>query len=253
MNLRVLSLNIWKGGLLFDEAVGFLRDQNADVVLLQEIYNGADTGLQRQLRSFTELSRLLGYEYSSFAPAFREVIGDVKVDSGNVVFSRFPITESNVLFFDIPYDDHFDKQGPDFSNVPRIMQYCVLDTGVGVFHAFNVHGIWGFVGTDNDRRLAMGTKIIDVIGNRSPMMLAGDFNVNEGSQTISMLQAIYHDPFQQDARVTSFNMRHKNPPGTYGSAVVDMMMFSPDVTVLSHAMPIVDVSDHLPLVCDITL
>ncbi len=40
MKLKVICLNIWIGGIFFDEIVDFLQKEDADILLLQEVYNG---------------------------------------------------------------------------------------------------------------------------------------------------------------------------------------------------------------------
>jgi hypothetical protein len=51
LKLKVVSLNLWHGGRLFDEVVAFLRAEAPDVVMLQEVYGGTDPELERRLRS----------------------------------------------------------------------------------------------------------------------------------------------------------------------------------------------------------
>ncbi|MBI3620306.1 endonuclease/exonuclease/phosphatase family protein [Candidatus Roizmanbacteria bacterium] len=40
MKLKFLNLNIWLGGMLFRSALKFLKAENADIITLQEVYNG---------------------------------------------------------------------------------------------------------------------------------------------------------------------------------------------------------------------
>ena len=57
-----------------------------------------------------------------------------------------------------------------------------------LLHVFNTHGIWGFDGFDNKRRLAMSQKIIGKIEGKKPLILAGDFNILPTTSTIKNIE-----------------------------------------------------------------
>ncbi len=74
------------------------------------------------------------------------------------------------------------------------------------------------------------------------------------TQTIRNIEKHLNNVFK-DELSTTFNVKHKDLtrfPG-YATAVVDMVFVSSDLQVQSKKCPAVDVSDHLPLVCDLVL
>lgn len=251
MHLKFISLNIWEGGRLLNPLLDFLRQENADIIALQEVFNSADLTLDERYRSVSVFQQKLEYAYADFAPAFRDAQFPQFVERGNAVLSRFPLQSAANIFFDVPYDPNFYPAGPDFSHTPRNLQSLTAIINNQKLHILNVHGIWGVDGNDTDRRLKMADIIIEQMRDKGPCILVGDFNTDEKSQTIQNIGKHAINVFQGE-RGTSFNMNQKKGGG-YGTAVVDFIFVSRDIKVLSHSMPLVDVSDHLPLVCEMEI
>lgn len=239
MELKIISLNIWLGGTLFDSALQFLRKENPDIIGLQEVYNN---------KTFDLLKSELGYDYASFAPAISEKIGEEKIELGNAILSRFPITAEKTIFYDVPYDGNFVRPDADFSRIPRNLQRAVLEINGVKLNVFNTQGIWGFDGKDTERRLQMGKTIINEIKDKENVILTGDFNVNQGTKTIANIGKHLKEIFK-DELINTFNLKRKPKPSGYDTAVVDRIFVSKNIKVLEHYCPQVDVSDHLPLVC----
>ena len=86
----------------------------------------------------------------------------------------------------------------------------------------------------------MGKVIRNRIEGEKNVILSGDFNVNPDTQTIDYLK---------NATTTSFNLKIKTAPG-FDTAVVDMVFTSPNIKALSRECPSIEISDHLPLVCE---
>lgn len=201
IKLKIICLNLWLGGLLFEEILQFLRDENPDIVLLQEVYNSDDLSLKRNFRSFSILRDELNFAYSHFAPAFLEIIEssqlvndlsigtpianvpNQKIMQGNAILSKFPIIDQSIKFYDIPFGNRIDEFAY-YSVTPRNLQHVLLDLNssdkeaggqalldgknISVvsgqkLHVFNTQGIWGTHGNDTDRRLKMGDFIVNEV------------------------------------------------------------------------------------------
>ncbi|MEK7620086.1 MAG: endonuclease/exonuclease/phosphatase family protein [Patescibacteria group bacterium] len=244
MKLKIICLNLWQGGNLMDEILAFLKREDADVVLLQEVYDGHGTW-ERKFRSMDVLREKLGYPHEHFAPAFLERTDFGKVEQGNAILSKFPIVDSQVYFYDQPYGEREDK--PEyFETTPRNLQRAAVEVGGRVLQVFNTQGVWGKDGDDNERRLMMAQTIVDAVAPFQEVVLAGDLNVQEKTKTISLIEEHLVNVFKPDNRITSFNMRHKTNPG-FATAVVDMLFVSSLLRVLEHRQYDEGVSDHLAL------
>lgn len=245
MQLKFLTLNILKGQLLPD-VIDFLRKEDPDIVVLQEVYNSMDSSGERRYRSFSVIKQELGIPYGAFAPAFLDVTEARNVDNGNAIFSKFPITSQQVVFFDVPYSAYIDSP-ENYAHCPRNLLRAVLNARSREIAVINTHGIWGLDGQDNGRRLKMSQTIVKNVQDKELVILAGDFNLQPSTRTIGNIEKHLRNVFTDELQ-TTFNMKRKTHPG-YAAAVVDMIFVSKSFRVLDHYCPRVDVSDHLPLVC----
>jgi endonuclease/exonuclease/phosphatase family metal-dependent hydrolase len=248
MNIKFICLNLWLGGKLFDPMLDFLKEEKPDILALQEIYDGKDPRLEKRFRSLEVLRKELGLLYDFFSPTCIDVRAEGKIENGNAIFSRFPIVNSNTIFFDIPFGERTDFEGGgDYSFTPRNMQRAEIKLQNANLNVFNTQGIWGFDGEDNERRLKMSDTIISAIRGKKNILLCGDFNVRSHTKTILNIEKHLDNIFKDELR-TTFNMKYKNKP-SFASSVVDMIFTSKNLKVTDHYCPNVDISDHLPLVC----
>lgn len=251
--MKIINLNVWIGGKLFDSMLDFLSNEQADIVLLQEVYNSSDSSLDRQYRTFTVLKENLGYEFGAFAPAFLEEMGEHTFDQGNAILSHFPLTELPTTWYDVPYGTRIDDW-EHFHVTPRCLQHVVADIDGRSLHLLNTQGIWGEDGEDSDRRLKMADQILKEAGDHTPLVLAGDFNVRYQTETIAKLEKKLGNVFKNDVK-TTFNLKHKDLtkfPG-FADAAVDGIFVTSDINIVEKRVPDVDVSDHVPMVVEIEL
>lgn len=249
MKIKILNLNLLHGGVVYDHVINFIKDTHADIMTFQEAYGGFSPKYPKNFKTIGYLRELFpDYSYY-FSPevSVKNKVG--KIDMGNLIFSKFPIIAKSTTFFDVPYGEYeygAESGRTDFSNDPKNIQKVVLKTGLKNLNVFNMHGIWGFDGLDSPRRLKMSEKIINVIKNLDNVVLTGDFNVDEKSKTIGKIEKYLTNVFKGE-RVTSFNMKRKTNP-SYGNTIVDFIFTSPNIQIIDHYTPQIDVSDHMPLV-----
>jgi len=255
MKIKVISLNLWNGGRLLDRISDFLIAEQPDLLFLQEAYAGrlpvqqaGDPALAPRFRSVAILTGLFPSYDFDFAPVYcdtRSLEGDI--EEGQLLLSKWPIIFRDNIFFDRPYAKLDQDATTDFSQWPATLQHCRIQIDNQVIELLHVHGPVNFDGTlDSPRRLKMSQMILDRISDKTPAIVAGDFNVQPQTQTIRNIENHLTNVFK-DELVTTFNMCQKTNPG-YARAVVDMMFISPTIKVLEHHQPQVDISDHWPLI-----
>lgn len=248
MHIKFICLNLWLGGKLFEPVLEFLKREKPDILALQEVYDGKDPKLERRFRSMEVLKEELSFSHEFFSPACVDVREEGKIVNGNAVFSRFPVVDSKTVFFDVPFGERTNFEGPgDFTQTPRNIQYAEIEIGDKKINVFNTQGIWGEDGEDNERRLKMSEVIVREIQDKENVILAGDFNVRPNTKTILNIEKHLNNVFKGELK-TTFNMKRKTNP-RYATAVVDMILASDNFKIVDHYCPEVDVSDHLPLVC----
>ncbi len=252
MKLKFICLNLWWGGNLFPQIIEFLREEDADIVALQEAHDGRDPALKDRLRSLQVLKQELGYPHQDFAEALKLKLPEGKVPSGNAVLSKYTITGRSVVpLFDSTKSEYLDipEQWPIF---PRILQHLSLDTPAGEVNVFNMHGVWDLDGDNpSPQRRTMVDRTLEAIDGKPNVLLAGDTNATTGNPLLRDIEKNLVSVFGRELAST-FNMRRKTNPG-YATSAVDHMWVSPNIKVLSKDCPDVDISDHLPLVVNLEL
>jgi endonuclease/exonuclease/phosphatase family metal-dependent hydrolase len=252
--MKIVTLNLWNGGRLFNQAKQFLIDQNADIYFLQEVYDGHVPDLENRLRTRDILQSAFPDYFSAFAPAYLDTRPkEGNIEEGLLLLSRYELTNTQNLFIDVPYGPYDQETTTDFRFFPSNIQKATITVHNQIITLLNIHGPVNNNGTeDTDRRLKMKDTICTHITDYS--ILAGDFNVSPQTQTIRALEEKLTNVFAGELS-TSFNIKRKDlikRPG-YATAVVDMIFVTPTIPILKKEHPDVDVSDHLPLIAQLDM
>ena len=248
MVIKIVSLNMWLGGILMDDLLDFLKYQDADIVALQEVYNGTDGSLERQYRSMEILKKALGYPYENFAPDFRDYERtNGKAVRGNAILSKFPILSYDVTYFGAPYSESAYRDVPgNYHNCPRNLQHVVLDTVAGNVDVYNIQGVWDLDGDNySEPRKNMSKTVLSAVKEKANVILMGDTNAKPGNKAIKAVEQELKSVFE-DSVTSTFNMRRKDNPG-YATAAVDMVFVSKNIEIIDRKCDDVDISDHLPV------
>jgi len=247
MTIKFVTLNLWLGGKLFDDILQFLKQQDADIVVLQEAYNGEDSALERRFRSMQVLQQELDYPYQDFVADYRDFDHtDGKAQRGNAILSKFPIIARDALFFAEPYNETYRDVPGNFEHCPRDLQHVTLQTPAGGVNVYNIQGVWDMNGDNySPQRRRMAELIVDTVKGRPNVILAGDTNAKQTNQAIADIEKSLKSVFGRDLP-TTFNMRHKDNPG-YATAAVDGIFVSPGIKVLKRTCHDDNLSDHLAL------
>jgi endonuclease/exonuclease/phosphatase family metal-dependent hydrolase len=251
MKVKFLSLNLWHGTLI-DGCVEFLKNQDADIVILQEVHDGNEENLPNQYRSLGIIKEKLDYPYIDFVPAllFHDPAGNSL--EGNAILSKFKIADQSHLFFREKFDENYHDEPEQFSICPRVLEHAKLETPAGEVNVYNFQGVWDLDGDNyTDRRREMSEKIIAEIKDKPNVLLGGDTNAKPTNQAIKNIEQYLTSVFGTALKST-FNMRHKDNPG-YATAAVDMLFVSPNIKILNKECPDVDISDHFPVVASLEI
>jgi endonuclease/exonuclease/phosphatase family metal-dependent hydrolase len=242
---------MWRGNLL-ENVITFLKEQDADIVVLQEVFNTEDRDLDDGFRSLEILKDKLDYEYFNYAPAFIDSDFENKVEQGNLIFSKFPITNHEVVFLNSHYKRLAAENRRNFPHLPRNLQSVAIESPAGELNVLNFHGVWDLDGDNySPQRQKMSRIIVEQIKNKQNVILAGDTNATPGNQAIREIEDHLISVFRGDLK-TTFNMKHKDNPD-YAYVAVDMMFVGRNIEVINKSCLEVDVSDHLPLVATLEI
>lgn len=262
MIIKILNLNLFEGGLFFDNILDFIEKEKPDILSLQEVFDSKNENLAKNYCSVNVLSENLPEYYHFFDPEFIALENNEKLPLGNAIFSKFPIASKNFYSLNpyLPFGEYdIVAKNNDYSNHPKNIQHAEIFIDVAEkksLNIFNLHGIWGLDGTDNPARLKMSEIIIEAIKNKDNVILSGDFNLQPNTKTILNIEKhltnIFRPEIDSKKLISTFNMKHKTNPG-YATAIVDMFFTSKNMRIRSKKILLDDLSDHLGILVEIDL
>lgn len=227
--MKIITYNIHKargidGRISIKRIADVLKDQDADIIALQEIYSGCD-GKQGQIET---VASALGLN-TAFG-CTRHHKGE---PYGNAILTRWPIIESHDM---------------DISWAHRERRGCIrvdLKAPKGTLHVYNIHmGTSYFERRHQVRNFLKSTQILENLSG--PRVLVGDFNEWIRGLTTRMLSEKFE----------SLNMelhikRRKSYPGFLPFLHLDHIYFERPLHIEKAELirtPLAKVaSDHLPL------
>jgi endonuclease/exonuclease/phosphatase family metal-dependent hydrolase len=166
-----------------------------------------------------------------------------KTEQGTQVISKYPICSAENKFYYGDYKTEYDAthfRERDWArsilsaiiNLPNNKQIKIID----------VHGIWNLTRMGDDRTIAQSEFIIaELLKDKMPTIVAGDFNLVPESPSIKMLEQY----------LTNLSVKYKlKTTRPTKNMVVDYIFITDDITVKDFMVIDTNVSDHLPLVLD---
>lgn len=235
---RIVTYNIHKcKGLDFrtspERIVDVLREINADIIALQEVVSHENQTPQQNQSKF--IAESLNYNYR--IGENRKHLGGIY---GNVVLSRFPITE------DKNYDITIGKYEP------RGCQHVDVEIETGNFlHIYNIHLGTSFL----ERRHQVKRLLDNEILNRhhsAPRIMLGDFNEWTHGLASQLLKAHF-----RSADLRRYLKIKRTYPGIFPFLHLDHIYYDNHLKIenaFAHRSRLALVaSDHLPLVADFLL
>lgn len=225
--IKLVTFNICHGKgtdgkVSLNRTAGMLKSIDADVIALQEV----DKRLSRSyFQDQTQvLAGHLGMD-SAFAPNLHFLGG---ASYGNAVLSRYPILgQGNILL---------PGKGEQ-----RGLQHCILELpGGDRISFFNTH-----LGLSSEDRTQQIRRIVGALRKAShPVLLAGDFNCSPNAPELKELKNQVSYPVFPEI---------KTYPATMPLYPIDQIYVSKDWELVEMAAVPGDASDHLPLVCRLSL
>lgn len=241
---------------MWNNALDFIRAEDPDILLMQEVFNDHNPKVEQRFRTIDEYMKLGMFSDYDFAPAMLFVAEHGKVEQGNAIFSKLPLTKRyEPVFFNEPFNDNYVDVAPYFETVARNLQHVTLEANGKPLDIFNFQGVWDLDGdNDSPKRQRMCNIILENVHNLEHVVLGGDTNARPTNPSMQKVAAELKNVFAGELS-TTFNLKQKDLekyPG-YADSVVDMLFVSPDMRVIEHSCPEIDASDHLPLVMTIEL
>lgn len=207
-----------------------IKNMDADVVVMQEVYESYADGNKGQA---TAIAEELGYNYF-----FGEAITLSKCLYGNAIVSRFPIKSADVI--PVPSGE-FRKPGRYFED--RCIIDAVIDTPDDDLRVIGTH-----FGLQPEEAESSVEKVCALLEDNSlPTVFMGDLNLTPESPILTPIRERLKDT---DIYYSGVNFTF---PSDKPRDKIDYIFTSKDVKINKVTIPQVIAADHLPVVADITI
>lgn len=248
MTLKVIQINIWKGKFL-DRLVEFLRNEQPDIVTMQEVTGGRENHwLDKGLDMFAYCKEALSMD-GIVTPTYC-ITGDPNSYLGNAVFVRGKMLTHAVVWLR-PYRDYARTDDADeWPLFPGNVLDITAEIGGKTIHALSTHGAWGKEPADTDEKIQQAKILAAHLRSLSdtPFVLGGDFNMEPGSKTVATIDAVARNIVHGSGITNTLNLRtHYAANVLPRGRLVDFIYVSPHFSVQSIDASEIDISDHLPI------
>jgi len=245
MNLKVITLNTWFNKFL-DKQVDFIKKEDPDVLLLQEVTSGLDSkndsgptnGYQQLIQS------LPGYFYA-YTPMWHLSLANNTYDLGLAIFSKAPLLETHSIYYykEMQFISKFTG-GQDF---PGVYLSGKISVAGQIIEIISTHFIWSLFPEINHFQKEAIPIFKKHLAGKQNFILGGDFNVTDDSEIYQELVSIVKDDRPKGTKRTLHPQLHK--VGTAKELAVDYLFHKGSaIQLLSSQVPVVPLSDHLPIV-----
>jgi len=247
---KFIQINIYKGKYL-DSLVAFLKQENPDFISMQEVTSGVlNLCDDKKLNIFEYLKRELKMD-GKYHVDFE--ISDGEGVSGNAVFSKYPITDTDVLtlalFQEITLERSYDEDF--FRTCPSHLLSATSEIEGRKIHLMSWHGSWTAPPTDTERTIMHATKIADLLKSlEEPYIMGCDSNAVIQGKTIGLINKVSNNLMLNSGVLGTTNTEvHKIAPVTY---LIDYVFTSKDIKYIDLEVPQITVSDHLPVIAELS-
>ncbi len=256
-NVRLMDLYDWtkiKGNK--NNMIAFFKEKNADILCLQEFYSKDSSG-QDNIKFIKEICN---YPYHSESNNF--VRNNRKW--GNIIFSKYPITQTNNLLANKKANNLFQK--------------CTIQIENKTINVLNIH-LHSNRFSNQDKNLELGNSIKEMTKNTfqksksilKKLLLAykqrgleADFARYTVEENENLTTLVCGDLNDIPSSYSYFNVKGnlndaflekgKGLGGTYHSALplirIDYIFYSKNINVLGWEKFSEKFSDHLPIMCN---
>lgn len=202
--MNILQLNTWTGRMK-GAIPRFLSERKFDIICLQEAVWSDDCRgvLESFCTSVEQIKETSGLSYDHrVATYYIDAFGG-RIEQGNVILSRYPIVDSEVIHLLGNYariNDVFNDNGLDYQ-----AQKIILENGLVVV---NYHGYWQKDPIGNGTTVKCMRKVADLIRHEQrPVVMCGDLNVVYESPAMRELDFLHDLTAENHIKQTLQNIK----------------------------------------------
>lgn len=185
--MKILQTNIWQGRLV-KSFIDLVKEVNPDIITLQEVCSCKETNFQTlNLSSYEDIKAEFPNYNEVLAPTYSFKTMDADIMFENVILSKYPVLDSNVVFTNLEFKKDFNTKYDDY-NI-RNFVHATIDINGSKLNVITHHG-YHITGTKegNEETLRQMIMLRDYIKQLSgPIILTGDFNLSPKCESLEVL------------------------------------------------------------------
>ncbi len=241
--MKIIQLNIFLGTYT-DNLISFLLDEKPDLVTMQEVTPEA-------FQIILKKTNLCGY-LDKTTP-FRELKNHIFL--GNAVLTRGKIITRHVVRL-----NEYIEIGPlaeikenELEKIPRSLLDAKIEMGKKHFHIISAQLAVRADRRDSPKKIRQAEKFSSYIKSlgEEPFIIGADFNAIPDSRVIKIINKVAQNSFDDfPIERTTHPTFHKTKDFIPAGLVIDYIYTSRHFQIKSLRAPVIDVSDHLPLIAE---
>lgn len=246
MKLKIVSYNIWHGHSL-EKVIDFLQREQADIICLQEVATSGQSLKPKQINIFQQLKHALQLK-GVFEPAFACKSSKGEWNLGQATFASSLTAHKTIVYEtgDVIVKDIVASQ----YSVARNVLITTHTLGSYTFKVANTHFTITPNATITPKQLKAAEQLRDSLVNETELILAGDMNSLPGKAAYQLYSSNFTDV--TDPKTPTLHPTiHK--VGHLGFHVDYIMYRGTGINHLKTEIPIIDASDHLPVIAEFNL
>lgn len=184
--MKIIQLNIW-GGKLGHQVISFLKDENPDLVCMQEVNDLKGRSGYKFFATLNEIKKEAGFDEAFMSPTYSARYMERELAYGNAILSRLPFKSTETIFTHREYVRNFDVER-DGGNI-RNLQIVSVETGGKTLNVLNHHGyhLKGTKQGDENTMKAAKTIAAEIRRLKGPVIMCGDFNLSPHSESLEVI------------------------------------------------------------------
>lgn len=245
MKFKLVTYNIWHGTFI-DKAVKFLQREKPQVVCIQEIGRDGIGFSQHSINMMEQMGRELRMR-GEYEEMFRGNIGKGEYGFGVAMFSTFSLEEKRVWLYEHENTQRvFEPAVQDRYYLPRRL-VGIRYRELGNLWVFTTHFTITPDTKPTEHQLKQARVVKDILNNFPESIFCGDMNTVPGTDTYRWLSKNMVDVSMPETPTLHPTIHSVGSKGYH----VDYLFYASDrLKHLKTTIPVVDGSDHLPVVVE---
>jgi endonuclease/exonuclease/phosphatase family metal-dependent hydrolase len=250
--MKIIQVNVWMGRLL-PTLLGFIKEQNADIICAQEIFSS------KQPNPLTDTLQTLEYikttgEFSDvfFSPTSSFQAFGEEIMLGNAIFSKHLISKERTVFTSEQF--HSDQTAASWVRNIRNLQLCTIKTpGDNHLTVANHHGYHEFNEHGSENTKQSIEKVAGALNTANhPLIFCADLNIVAESPYFAPLKDLgLRNLTNESKTATTLSPAHRIH--TEKQVACDFVLCSKDIKINNFLASEALVSDHKALILDFDL